>query len=790
MSLFRKKKSKKLTVSQIRKMERLKKTAPTTQNTIKYTSQHEDGLMHITGQEYSKMWELGKLDYEVAREEDQENILTSYANALNVLDKYSRYQLLTVNRRVNESILDGILIDYLGDGNDVYRSEINEIVTERYSNDQKNFETSNYMVLATEARDGKQANRNLDNLYAKFAKEFNDTDVGLDFKGMTGLDRLRVMNGILRPGLQLTSDYSDIALSGLNSKSFIAPSSLEFKDTFFKINGKFASILYIREYPKNLEDRLIQRLSDSGHELVISIHAKPYDMVAARKDLHSKELLNKAEKVRQQKDNFKSGVSDDMVAGSVTEINAATNALTSEFKDNGQKLFSGVFTVMLVENSREKLSEAVEAIKNIGQAEYVEFEETYQFQEEALNTILPIGKPYLDIERNFMRDMITGNVAIEVPFTNVELQSPTGQYYGQNQMSHNIITVDRKKDLITPSGLYLGSSGSGKSMNVKWAMLSTLINPANKDDKTIIVDPESEYLPLGKAFGASILDISSGTNNHLNLLDLPDMSLLQSDDKYVDVVKEKANLLAGLFASILKDFSDIEASIVDRVTRLTYKGFENTERVPTLVDWYEILGQQQELEARELYTKVEPYTVGSQDIFAHETNIDMGGKFLIFNIKNLDDRLKPFAMKVILDQIWRQVVANQNKVTTWLYFDELQLNFDTEENSAWFMKLWSRVRKYGAIPTGITQNVSTLLEQSAGEKMISNSEFLILLRQKPVDLSHLRRVIDLSPTLLKYVGEKVTKGTGLIVAGGTAVPFENPIPENTKLFELMNTDAV
>ena len=791
MNLYKKKKLKKLTVSQTRKIERLKRLAPTTQNTIKYTSQFQDGLMYITGNEFSRMWQLGKVDYEVASRDDQENILVSYANALNVLDKDSRYQLITVNRRVGSSVLDNILLEPQGDGYDTYRNEMNSIVSDRYSSDQQNFEATNYMVLSAAARDGKQANHKLTNMYSKFHKEFNDTDVGLNFKSLDGLDRLKIMNNILRPGFNLTSDYTDIELSGLTSKSFIAPNRLEFKDAYFKLNNAFASVLYIREYPKNLEDRLIQKLTDSGHELIISIHAKPYNMVEARKELRKKQTLNKAEKSRQLKENAKNGiVDDDLIAGSVSEVSAATKALTEEFKDNGQKLFSGMFTVMLVEDTKAKLDEAVTNIKDIGHEEFVDFEETYQFQEEALNTILPIGKPYLDIEKNYLRDMTTSNVAIAVPFTNVDLQSPTGQYYGQNQMSHNLITIDRKRDLITPSGLYLGSSGSGKSMTVKWSMITALLDPKNANDKTIIVDPESEYLDIGRAFNAEILDISSGTNNHLNLLDLPDTSLLDSEDQYVDVVKEKANLLASLFDSILNDFSDLEASIVDRVTRITYEEFEGENRVPTLVDWYNVLGQQEEDIAQELYLKVEPYTIGSQDIFAHETNINMDGKFLLFNIKNLDERLKPFAMKVILDQIWRQVVANQNKITTQLYFDELQLNFDTPENAAWFSKLWSRVRKYGAISTGITQNVSTLLEQPAGEKMISNSEFIVLLRQKAVDLEHLRRVIKLSPTLLKYVGEKVQQGTGLIVAGGTAVPFENPIPKNTKLFELMNTDAV
>lgn len=791
MNLFPKKGSKKLTNTEKKKKERLiEQVGATPQNTINYTSNFESGLMHIVEQEYSKMYELGNLDYEVASEDDQLDIVVSYAEALNSLDKHSRYQLLVLNKRIQSSILDEILLPYEYDGFDKYRSEINTIISERFKRDQKNFEIKKYAVLSTEAADPKQATRQLNTLFQNYEKRFNETDVDLSMDELNGIERLKIMSNILRPNKHFTSTYKDIALSGLSSKAFISPTRFKFYDEHFKLDDKFGKVLFIRNYPTHLEDRLIHELCKSGRELAISIHAKPYDMSKFKKDLRNKAMMNKKDIAQQQRKNFKEGLSEDMVSGLASEVQMTAEEITNELKDNGQKTFSGIFTVLLVEESREQLQIATREIKDIAQTWHVEFDDVYKWQEEALNTVLPIGKPFLDVERNYMRDMTTSNVVTQIPFTNIELQSPTGQYYGQNQMSNNMITIDRKKDLITPSGLILGSSGSGKGMTVKWTMIFSLLKNMNKkSEKVIIVDPESEYLPIGRAFGAQILDISTGTTNHFNLLDLPDRRFLDKEDQKVDLVKEKANLLVSLFESVLKDFSDLEASIVDRVTRKTYKAFEGKERVATLVDWDQILKEQPEEAAKKLSVKIEPYTTGSQDIFAHETNIDLSAPFIIFNIKHLDEQMKGFAMKVILDQIWKQVVMNQGKLTTNLYFDELQLNFDTEENASWFMKLWSRVRKYGAIPTGITQNISTLLETSHGQKMISNSEFIVLLRQKLVDMEHLKRVIKLPPNLTKYIGEKVPKGTGLISAGGVVVPFENPIPKETELFELMNTDA-
>ncbi len=787
MNLLNKKKSKKLSEAEVRKRERIASLAATTPNTINYTELHENGLMHIVENEYSKTYELGEIDYEIAGEDERVDTAVSYAQALNSLDKISRYQLLVLNRKIHNSVLDNFLLSYAADSNDNYRGEVNEIITEHFEHDQKNFEIKKYATFSTHSASVAQANRQLNTIVQNFEKRFNDADAELTITDLGYMGRLRLMNSMLRPSKKLNLNNQDILLSGLSEKAFISPNRLEFLENYFKIDNHFGKIIFIREYPQTLEDQLIHELCDSGHELAISIHAKPYDMVKAKKDIQNKQILNKAEIVKQQKENFKKGIPDDTISDLAMEVKKTTLDLVREMKEGGQKMYSGIFAVMLIEDSKEKLDNAVQDIQDIAATWQVEFDDIYQMQEEALNTMLPIGKPYLDVEMSYMRDMTTNNIATQIPFTTVELQSNTGQYYGQNQMSHSLITIDRKKDLNTPSGLILGSSGSGKGMTVKWEIiLNRLRNP---NDRLIIVDPESEYLPIAKAFGAQILDISAGTKNHLNILDMANVDLLDKEDRNENLVKEKTNLLASLFESVLKSFSDEEASIVDRVTRLTYEEFKTKNETPTLVDWYNILGRQPEEIAKAFYIKIEPYAIGAQNIFAHETNIDLTAPFIVFNIKQLDDRMKPFAMKVILDQIWKQVVENQGKKTTWLYFDELQLNFDTEENANWFWKLWSRVRKYGAIPTGITQNVSTLLEVSAGEKMISNSEFIILLRQKLVDLQHLRNVVSLTPELIKYVGEKVPKGTGLIYAGGTTVPFENPIPKSTDLYRLMNTDA-
>ncbi|MCW2281205.1 hypothetical protein M2256_001663 [Lactococcus lactis] len=772
-----------------RKQRVLEEACPTAQKSLKYTSQFKEGLMHIVGDEYSKMYRLGDLDYETADEEEQEQIALGCAEGLNTLDKKSRYQLLVINKAKKNSLFEEVRFPFEWDDYDVFRQEINEINRQGFESDQRNFEIEKYAIFTTQSRTRKQASQTLDKIATKFQGRFKKKGVKLKIEKLEGLERLKVTASLLKPKSYFTVDYEDIMLSGLTSKAFVSPNRFKFprNKTYFRVGDKYATVLYANQYPKYLEDELIRELCKSGIELAISLHGKPYEMVKARKAISTVKALNKAAIQKQQRENFHEGVGEDMISGEAAEIEEATTELIKEFQDRGQKYFSGIFAVYLLADSKAELKQKIKTVEDAAATWQVSFDYTVLYHEEALNTILPIGKPYLDVEKNFMRDMTTANLATQIPFTTQEFQSSTGVVYGKNQRSHNLIVIDRKEDLITPSGLVLGSSGAGKGMLVKWEIINVLLKYPNR--RIIIVDPEGEYTPIAQALGGVVLYVSTGTSCHLNLLDLPDKALLDKEDQEVDYVKEKTNLLVNLFKLLLQDFGDIEKSIVDEYTQKLFANFENQKRQPTLKDWYALLNHSNDEEVLRFAKAVRPYTVGSQDIFAHDTNVDLSSRLVVFNTKKLDPELKLFANKVIYDQIWKEIVKNQHKVTTHLYFDEIQANFDRPEDAQFFMNIWARVRKYGAIPTGITQSVLTLLESEYGQNMILNTEFIVLLRQKLGTIKRLEEVLRLTDPLKEYIQETAPQGTGLIYAGGTVIPFENPIPEQTQLFEIMNTNA-
>lgn len=758
---------------------------PSSQNTIRYTSLFEDGLMHITGEEYSRTWQLGDTNYITSDEDDKEDVIDSYADCLNGFDSENLYQLTVINRPVPSSMLERIKYDTAGNYYDRIRGEYNHMIESRFATDQNNFKVEKFITVSTRARDLGNAHRLLNGIEKEVEKQFQSVDIPI--KRLTGSERLNVFGEILRDNPYLNVDYRDVAISGLTTKSFIVPGRIWFQQDKFMLDQKYAAILYIRQYPSFLNDRLIKSLTDIGIWLAINIQAAPQNIGDSIAKINNADAVAKMDMVKSQKGAAQDGVSGELaISGKAVEITEDAAKWKKEIEEYDQKIFSGIFTVMVKADTEEELRDHIGRVKQAGRKHVVDFEEVYYHQEEALNTALPIGKAYLDVKRRFMRDMTTANIATQIPFTNTDLQSdsPNAIYYGQNQLSNNVITLDRQRDLNTPSGVILGSSGSGKSVFVKTGeVIPTILKYPN--DRVIIVDPEDEYSDIGRYFGAQLIDIYPGSSTHLNLMDLPDESALAADDS--DPIGQKSSLIMGLFENILKEVTDKDFSIIDRVTKLCYERI--TDRTPTLKDWQEILLEQPEQEAQDLALKAESYTTGSQNIFAHETNVDITDQVVIFNLKKLDGKLKPFALMVVQDYIWNQVVNNQGKLTTRVYFDEMQNQFLTDNQAQFFTNLYARVRKYGAIPTGITQNVETLLERSEGRKLLSNSEFVVLLKQKKTDIEGLSQVISLTPALERFIAKPKAKGTGLIIAGPTVVPFENPIPEDTELFKLVATDA-
>lgn len=695
---------------------------PSTANTLSYQALYQNGLMQVKEDYFSQSYLLGDVNYQTVGLEDKGAIIEKYSDLINSLDDQTNFQLTIFNKRLNlEKFRQSVLYEEKEDGYDTYRKELNRMMNQNLDSGENNFSAVKLISFGRKDTNPKQAYRSLSQIGEYFKSGFSEIDAR--FESLAGEERVNLLADMLRGEHHLPFSYRDLTRSGQTTRHFIAPNLLDFKNkNYLQINDRLLQIVYVRDYGMELGDQFIRDLMQGDLELIVSLHAQSSTKADAMKKLRTKKTLMESQKIGEQQKLARTGIYLEKV-GHVLESNIdEAEELLKTMTETGDKLFQTVFLIGVFGQDEEELKQALDTIQQVAGSNDLMIDKLPYMQEAAFNSLLPFGCDFLE---GVSRSLLTSNVAVNSPWTSVDLQDCSGKYYGINQISSNIITIDRSL-LNTPSGLILGTSGAGKGMATKHEIITTKIKESGENTEIIIVDPEAEYSVIGRAFGGEMIDIAPDSQTYLNVLDLSEENMDE------DPVKVKSEFLLSFIGKLLdRKMDGREKSIIDRVTRLTYQSFKE----PSLEEWVFVLSQQAE-EAQNLALDMELYVEGSLDIFSHKTNIQTGSNFYA---------------------------------------------------SDFFFKLWSRVRKYGASPTGITQNVETLLLDPNGRRIIANSEFMILLKQAKNDREELVQLLGLSKELEKYLVNP-EKGAGLIKAGSVVVPFKNKIPQGTQLFDIMSTD--
>ena len=791
-NLFNQKKSKKqppLSKHEKLKLKRLKTNAnrakkTSSQNTLKYTSLFENGLMNIVDDNYSMTYELGSTNYATATIETKQTIFEKYNSMINTISDEEHFQLtILVSKVHSKEYQQKNEFELQGDDYDYLREELNHLILENYQNGYNNYQIDRYITISTKAENKKKALSKLKNTETLLASSLAPIEVPI--KQQTGLERLSLFNKILNYDKPLYGNFDDIKKSCLTTKDLIAPQSLKFSQSGVEVGERFNQVLYLKEFPMELSDGLFKDLSMCGQELVITIQADPYSIIETSKRLRMQATSIESEVIKQQKIAIKDGYSPDFIGRTAKETQEDLNEVINLVRETGDKQFSSIFLVYITGKTKEERTENSRIIKALGEKYGANFETLDYLQEEALNSVLPIGKNYTDCEKTFQRDLITPNLSVNSPFTTVDINHKKGKFYGINLFSHNIISIDRRDESMDNSnGLITGVSGSGKSMTAKNEIVTTLLK--NPKDEVIVLSPDDEYNDLPEKLDGQLIKIAPNTKHHINILDLPKKEDLKDGD---DPVGLKSSFLVSLFSSLFETVSEIQESIIDEVTIETYQKHEK----PTLLEWYEVLETKtfNNEEALDLTQKIKMYITGSMDIFSKETNVDLNSRFIVYDISQLTTKFKPFGFMALEENIWQRVVKNNAKgITTWVYFDEIQVLLSgksSEISREKFKDIWSRIRKYGGNPTGITQFIDTVLETPEGRSMFFNSEFLVLLKQKKFAIEIIKQHYNITEQQEQDL-KTPKQGSGLIIAGNAIVPFENTIPSSTELYKIMQTD--
>ena len=758
-------------------------TVLSAQDSLPFERMFPDGICRVEGRFYSKTIQFQDINYQLSQNEDKDAIFDGWCDFLNYFDASVRFQFSFVNSAANkETYRDRITIPLRGDEDDSLRVEYSRMLQDQLERGNNGLIKNKYLTFGIEAEGYKTAKPRLERLETDILNNFRK--LGVKAEPLDGRARLALVHGIFHIDgqEQFKFDWKLLAPSGLSVKDFIAPSSFEFASSkFFKMGAKYGAVSFLNIIAPELNDRLLAELLDMDSSLVVAMHVKALDQLNAIKTVKRKLTELNATKIQEQKKAVCAGYDMDILPSDLATYGTEAQKLLQELQSRNERMFLLTFIVVNTADSLPKLKNTVLQAKGIAQKHNCLLVPLDFQQEDGLMSCLPLALNRIEIQRG----LTTSSLAIFVPFTTQELfQRESGALYcGTNALSGNLIMVDRLKQK-NPNGLILGVPGSGKSFAAKREMFSVYLLT---NDDIIICDPESEYWPLVKRLHGQVIKISPTSKQCINPMDL---SLDYSDDDNplslkVDFILSFCDIVVGSKEGL----KPVEKTIIDRCVRMVYRDYladPRPENMPILQDLYDCLRAQDEKEAQFLATALEIYVTGSLNVFNHRTNVDIANRVVCYDIKELGKQLKQLGMLVVQDQVWNRVTRNREagKITRY-YVDEFHLLL-RGELAAWSVEIWKRFRKWGGVPTGVTQNVKDLLASPEVENILENSDYICMLNQAPGDRQILAQKLNISPHQLSYVTQ-ANEGEGLLFYGNVIVPFVDRYPKDTEMYKMMTT---
>lgn len=770
-------------------IERLKSV----QNAFGYNQMLRNGICCMDDNLYSVSVRFSDVNFSMAPEEGKITIFQRYMEILNSLSTDKEDVSLTINNRDidTEDFKKRMLIPLANDGLDDLRLELNQQRTDDLDAGHNKISSEKMMTITVKADNIQEAKRELDK--AVYDLENSFSPLGSECELMSGKDRLDTIHSVVRPGKSFTFDYSKLGPFD-STKDFICPYSMDFgaSRSYFTMDDRYCQVLYLAEWATEVTEAFFEDLISLENNLMITLHMS---MVPRGEDIsHIQFQIDdmRAQRSKIIRRDRKQGGDGDVPDQLEFEYQQALQLL-EDVQQRNQRLFHVQMLVMINAGSKEEMDYVRKDIQSAASKRGFEFLPMDFEQPEAFNAVLPLGRP----KEKLGRTTVSKVCSVMIPFTSKEIRATESPiYYGTNPISRNMILANRR-ELANPSGWILGKPGFGKSWSAKEESMAVLLQDPNAD--IFFIDPQGEYTHLVTELNKisrkeqfTVLKVDTHSNLHFNPFEVD-----LSDPEWK---KRKAEFLLFVIAEMIGsgELMPQQKSLVDQIVAQVYHEYELAHemdpgvRQPTLKDFYRKLQEygkkEQNAIALDMAASLWIYVNGSIDLFAQESNVDMNSRFIVFDISEVGDSIRTLAMKVILETLEQRVRVNHllNK-PTYVYIDEIYLLLKDRYSEVFLNEFWKWCRKFGGVATGITQNVSELLESAQAASMLSNSEFCIMLAQGQEDLARLQNLFDLSEEQARSL-ITAGKGSGLIKYGSTIIPFKNSFPKDTKLYEIWNTD--
>ena len=759
-----------------------KRAALSAQQTIPYVRMLPDGVCQLPGGLYTKTVEYEDINYSVASTEDQTAIFSGWSSFLNYFDSSLPFQLSFINRRSHSRSRYKVNIPQAEDDFNSVRAEFTGMLKNQIARSNNGIERSKYITFGIPAESLDEARPRLERVEADVMSNFKR--LGVPSEPMDGRARLALLHGQMHPGSREPFRFSwgDIAKTGLGTKDFIAPDSFDFRQPrLFRMGQYWGAASYLQILASELSDKLLAEILELDAEMTVTLHIQTVDQLKAIKTIKGKISDIGKMKVEEQRKAVRAGYDPDILPPDLITFSKDAAELLADLQSRNERMFLLTFTVVNLAPTRQRLENDIFTVGGIAQKYNCTLKRLDWQQEQGFVSSLALGGNEVEIQRG----MTTSSTAVFIPFMTRELRmAGPSLYYGMNALSHNVIMADRKK-LKSANGLYLGSTGSGKSFAAKRELLNVFLTIPQ--DRIIIVDPMGEYAPLVRRLGGQVIEIAPDSPNHINPMDIQ-MGGNDEDSP----LSMKADFLLSLCELVVggkEGLQPIEKSVIDRWVRLVYRDLAlgvGDGRMPLLQDLYEELLKQPEPEARRVATALELYCTGSLNLFNHPTNVKTDCRVVCIVLKGMGDNLRKIAMHVTNEFVNSSVNTNyQSGISTWCYFDEFHVLLRDQLTASYFVSIWQMLRKRGCVPSALTQNVKHLLASPEIQNILDNTDFMILLSQAQSDRAILAKQLGISEHQLSYITHS-NSGEGLLFYGNVTIPFMDRFPRG-EIYDLLTT---